>query len=235
MKCRLYVGEKKNPPKLSLVGIIWILSWFRSNKFFRSIAKCLISKQYVYLIFSLLSSWLIFLIRETPKATVRRMKLILHPWISTELLHSSCFSILNGTGRVQELSMFDFINHRKSLTSDITTTNEQQIKMLGFGNEGHMKIWLDSHVILWREGKYTSMYKYVLHRPFCVWLKAKNSNCVSSWIKHYFKCKISQSLATEGPWWMLKFKTRETPKIRNRELYSYYHHFIRILVWYRNK
>ena len=30
-------------------------------------------------------------------------------------------------------------------------------------------------------------------------------------------------------------KTRETPKIRNRELYSYYHHFIRILVWYRNK
>ena len=103
--------------------------------------------------FSLLSSWLIFLIRETPKATVRRMKLILHPWISTELLHSSCFSILNGTGRVQELSMFDFINHRKSLTSDITTTNEQQIKMLGFGYEGHMKIWLNSHVILSREGK----------------------------------------------------------------------------------
>lgn len=117
MKCRLYVGEKKNPPKLSLVGIIWILSWFRSNKFFRSIAKCLISKQYVYLIFSLLSSWLIFLIRETPKATVRRMKLILHPWISTELLHSSCFSILNGTGQVQKLLTFNFINHRKSLTS----------------------------------------------------------------------------------------------------------------------
>lgn len=34
---------------------------------------------------------------------------------------------------------------------------------------------------------------------------------------------------------MLKSKTRETLKIRNRELYSYYHHFIRILVWYRNK
>ena len=49
--------------------------------------------------------------------------------------------------------MFNFINHRKSLTSDITTTNEQQIKMLGFGYEGHMKIWLNSHVILSREGK----------------------------------------------------------------------------------
>lgn len=70
--------------------------------------------------------------------------------------------------------------------------------MLGFGNEGHLKIWLDSHVILWREGKYTSMYKYVLHRPFCVWLKAKNSNCVGSEIKHYFKCKISQSSHRKG-------------------------------------
>ena len=162
-------------------------------------------------------------------------EVFLHPWISADQSHSSYFSILNGTDQVQKLSTFNFINHRKSLTSKHKNNKRTTNQILGYGYEGHMKIWLDSHVILWREGKYTSMYKYVLHRPFCVWLKAKNSNCVSSWIKHYFKCKISQSLATEGPWWMLKFKTRETPKIRNRELYNYYHHFIRILLWYRNK
>ena len=77
--------------------------------------------------FSLLSSWLIFLIRETPKATVRRMKLILHPWISTELLHSSCFSILNGTGRVQELSMFDFKSDLRHNNNKRTTNQNAGI------------------------------------------------------------------------------------------------------------
>ena len=73
--------------------------------------------------------------------------------ILTDQPQSSWLSILNGTGRVQELSTFNFINHLKSLTSkqnnNKRTTNKKCWDMV----TKVMKIWLDSRVILSRKGK----------------------------------------------------------------------------------
>ena len=78
--------------------------------------------------FSLLSSWLIFLIRETPKATVRRMKF----FCTLE------YQLINHTALILAFSTVQtrYRNCQRSILSttvkvwppNIRTTNEQQIK-----------------------------------------------------------------------------------------------------------